>query len=165
MLSGRRIEPYNAHLSVHWYDISFHPSFTSFFYITANHSHSRPMVANQAYTMIRAILSVSVLVHDTPENTGFLSCLGPFQMTGSLPVPQFVASPWFSPSRPKAEVSSFCTGSLPWETLPLIYLRFLLLPFIFAFPADGFLAAVFVSERVSISFSRFYLDYIGPLSF
>ena len=111
------------------------------------------MVANQAYTMIRAILSVSILVHDTPENTGSLSCLGPFQMTGSLPVPQVVASPWFPPSRPKAEVSSFCTGSLPWETLPLIYLRFLLLPFIFAFPADGLLAAVFVSERVSISFS------------
>ena len=53
-----------------------------------------------------------------PRKTSALSCMGNLSAVRQrTEIHRNLTSPWFSPSRPKAEVSLFCDGSLLWEKL------------------------------------------------
>ena len=95
-----------------------------------------------------------------PETQVLCPVWDSFRRLAAYQYHRLFASPWFSPGRPKAEVSSFCGGSSPWEKLSLICCRVLLPPLeIFASAAVGLLAAEIVPGRVAIHFSRFFFYF------
>ena len=86
-------------------------------YVTADCSRSQPYYLKQRKSCDLQFYTFPYLSPTPPENKHSVLYGKSFSRPAAYRIHRNLTSPWFSPSRPKAEVSLFCDGSLLWEKL------------------------------------------------